>query len=85
MGGIATRPNLPQNELACALLNDYASLAGQPYPKNVRVPFQPRLDCRAIKDTTFTSALRSVFAFNKISLCSLGTHKLDALRPLCSW
>lgn len=44
IGGLAARPNLPQNELAYTLLNDYASLAGQPYPLNVRVPFQPKLD-----------------------------------------
>lgn len=32
------------SRLPSTLLNDYLSLAGQPYPLNVRVPFQPRLD-----------------------------------------
>ena len=40
VGGMASRPKLPQKDLALKILSDYASLPGQRYPLNVRVPFQ---------------------------------------------
>ena len=42
-GGVASRPNLPQKELAMQLLSAYSALPGHPYPLNVRVPFVPDL------------------------------------------
>ena len=42
-GGIASRPNLFQKDIALHLLRDYSAQAGQPYPLNVRIPFVPVL------------------------------------------
>ena len=49
-GGIASRPRLPQADLALQVLSQYSSMAGQPYPLNVRVPFQPKLDSAILTD-----------------------------------
>ena len=46
-GGIASRPRLPQTDLVIKIL----SLPGQPYPLNVRVPFNPKLDSALISDS----------------------------------
>ena len=45
IGGIASRPQLPQRELAIQLLHQYATTPGLPYPLNVRIPFTPNLSC----------------------------------------
>lgn len=45
VGGIVSRPTLPQREHAMQILRDYASTPGQPYPLNVRLPFVPNLSC----------------------------------------
>ena len=50
VGGIPSRPKLPQVELALQILSEYASLPGQPYPLNVRVPYNPKLDNACITD-----------------------------------
>ena len=44
IGGIASRPTLPQREEAMKLLLAYS----QPYPLNVRVPFKPNLECALV-------------------------------------
>ena len=49
-GGVASRPRLPQTDLALQVLSEYSSLPGQPYPLNVRVPFQPKLDSALFSD-----------------------------------
>ena len=50
VGRIASRPCLPQRDLAMQILKDYSSTPGQPYPLNVRLPFVPNLDSSAIED-----------------------------------
>lgn len=45
VGGVASRPQLPQSALAIQLLDQYATQPGQPYPLNVRLPFTPDLTC----------------------------------------
>lgn len=50
-GGIASRPNLLQTELAIALLRECSTQPGQLYPPNVRVPFVPNLShCQTAVD-----------------------------------
>ena len=48
VGGITSRPRLPQTDLAMKLLLDNSSLPGQQCPLNVRIPFQPKLDASCI-------------------------------------
>ena len=43
VGGIASRPTLPQRVAAMQLLRTYATIPEQPYPLNVRLPFVPNL------------------------------------------
>ena len=44
VGGLASRPNLPQKESALRMISHYSSQPGRPYPLNMRVPFQPNFD-----------------------------------------
>lgn len=69
VGGIASRPHLPQKEQAMQVLNDYASSPGQLYPLKVRLPFVPNLNCSVMTETLpselpFMKRLRNVFDRN---------------------